>query len=153
VPEPSTVGVYRLGFSPSGRQLFSCEWDKTRLWDVGSGKILHTWPRATGFDPWAAFSADGKRIAVVEGQEIVLRDPVSGKEIARPAAQQRWGMIGGIAFAPDDRWLAVAGLWDGKSARLVVDDAAAGKESAPLQDALGHLPGHLESNDGPHSDA
>lgn len=135
VPEPSTVGIYRLGFSPSGKELFSCEWDKTRLWDVGSGKILHTWPRATGFDPWAAFSANGKRIAVVEGQEIVLRDPVSGKEAARPAARQCWRMIGGIAFAPNDRWLAVTGRWDEKSVRLVVDDVTGDKQSAPLQDA------------------
>jgi WD40 repeat protein len=150
VPEPSTVGIYRLGFSPDGTQLFSCEWDKTRLWDVANGKIMRMWPRATGFDPWAAFNADGKRIAVVEGQEIVLRETVSGKEVTRPAAPKRWGMIGGIAFAPDDRRLAVAGLWDGKSARLVVDAATAGKESAPLQDADGDYKHPFFSRSAPH---
>jgi RNA polymerase sigma factor (sigma-70 family) len=146
VPEPSTVGLYSLSFSPDGRYLVSCEWSTTRLWEVASGRCLRQWPRGTGFDPWAAFASDG-RLAVVErrpdySQEVVFRDPATGKELGRRAASGRWSMISSMAFAPGGRLLAVSGQPEQAKGRLLLWDPGAGREVEPPEDA-GHEYKHL----------
>jgi WD40 repeat protein len=133
VPDPSTTGIYALSFSPDGRRLASCEWHKTRLWDVKSGKFLHGWKRDTGFNPCAAFSPDGKVIALVEpNHELVIRAVDSGKEIQRFVTGKQ--MIGHMAFSPDSRLVAAAVDWTGgQDAKLLVCDRSAGKMEVVLK--------------------
>ena len=51
-------------FSPDGRALTSVSWDDTiRLWDVSTGRLLHTLTGYTGRVYSVAFSPDGRTLA------------------------------------------------------------------------------------------
>jgi WD40 repeat protein len=138
VPEPSTVGIYSLGFSPDGRLLAACEWHKTRLWEVKSGKCLQDWKRHTGFNPAAAFSPDCKVIAVVEpNQEVVIRALDSGKEVRRFVTGGR--MIAGMVFSPDNRLVAAVDGQKELGTKLFLCNLANGKVEAIFEDSSSDL--------------
>jgi WD40 repeat protein len=119
-PVPSSQSVYpELRFSPDGTLLVVLlpEIDmvkaEAQIWDVGAGKQMVRFPlkpARTVYGDWAAFSADGKRLALV-GPEAIGVYRVSGgdklAELPLPAGEP-WC----LAFSPDGSLLAMGGEKD-----------------------------------------
>jgi WD40 repeat protein len=78
-----------VAFSPDSKRLASACWgdDSVRLWDIATGKILHT-NDTTLFDPVRvglfAFSPDGRLLALSSSdRKFVVWDTTTGKEFRR----------------------------------------------------------------------
>ncbi len=107
-----TAAISCVAFLPDGQHAVSCSGDSTvRLWNVDSGKVVHTFHGDHGIG-WLAVSPDGKRLlsASFWGRELRLWDLAAQKPIARVN-------FGGVtplrgSFAPDGRH-AVWGGSDG----------------------------------------
>jgi WD40 repeat protein len=129
-----------VAYSPDGSRIASSAgWDgpeggagTSRLWDAGTGKeiaVLAKWQDGVRA---AAFSPDGKRVAVRAGDFVHLCDAVTGRRLAvlGPHAKS----VGGLAYSPDGKRLASTDgsntirLWDGESgaAVAVMRDHSAG---------------------------
>jgi WD40 repeat protein len=105
---------YPLAFSPSGKIMASGELGKINLWDIATAKIVATCKeeaaKYVGFRS-IAFSADGKFLASVAGEEEVeLWDLRTGKGTILFHEEPRQGAaLAGVAFSPDSETVAVAG--------------------------------------------
>src|SRR5262249_39461506 len=112
------MGVFRghtgrvdsAGFKPDGTQLASLSADNTvRVWDVAGRQQLAVYsgvvhrPGAS-----AAFSPDGKKLAMPDGQVFKLLDLTSGEVLHRFNTEQR--MACHVVFSPDGKLLAGNGL-------------------------------------------
>jgi WD40 repeat protein len=109
-----------LAFSPDGRTVAT--WSRSGtifVWDLGTGrtrelKLGEVWTAAV------AFSADGKRIAVVTSDGpsrayvVAVHDAATGREVHRFAPfrgpARRGAELKDLAFSPDGTLLAVAGM-------------------------------------------
>lgn len=60
--EPKT-GWHNIAFSPDGHLLATGGWKKTRVWEVQSGRLRHSFLDHSGSVPWLDFSPDGQMIA------------------------------------------------------------------------------------------
>ena len=114
--------VRSIALSPDGRTLAAASEFKVDLWDVRTGKPL---PVLKGKGGTAAFSADGKILAVGESTETIRVWAVAtGKEIHRLRAP---GLSGAfvIHIAPGGRTVAVLGMlgeltvWDTLTGKLL----------------------------------
>ena len=120
---PSSIDVAERGnvvFSPDGRWLVTSDPDAYSFWEVGAWKLHHRLSRAlpSYFGGYAAFSRDGKTIAVIgANRDITLVDPESGTELATLANPEPHE-IQCFSFSSDGRYLAVGNndptvtLWD-----------------------------------------
>jgi RNA polymerase sigma factor (sigma-70 family) len=115
-------GDLPLAFTPDGRTLATGSGDrtflKTFLWDVSSGRLLHTLDAAA---PSMAFSPDGTVLALACGQSVRLWDPNTGREVEALKGDPEAGHV--LAFSPDGRTLAAGSgpavhLWDPASGRV-----------------------------------
>jgi WD40 repeat protein len=118
-------------YSPYGTRILTCDRDRTaRIWDAATGKPLATWPGYTAGIGAAAFSPDGRRVAVTqEGWQVV--DYKDGRLPARHLFTDRttcvWDAATGknlfhllkhddrvvsVQFSPDGRKIVTA-AWDG----------------------------------------
>jgi WD40 repeat protein len=99
--------VYCLAFSPDGRSLIACSGTRLSLlrWEVATGKELTPIGPHDGGLNWAAFSPDGRSVAVASmGRTVYLWETATGR--ARLILKDR-GYTTTLAFSPDGRLLAL----------------------------------------------
>jgi WD40 repeat protein len=112
---------YRVAFAPDGKTLASSRKDRTRLWDIVTGRVLRDIPCKE--ETWClAFSPDGKTLATGNADSLLhLWDPATGKELGQLRGHEspRYsGGVHGVAFGPDGKTLFSGGgdqtirLWD-----------------------------------------
>lgn len=108
-----TKGVTSLCVSPDGKKLISGSWDKTvRVWDIESGKLLHTISAHTKQVWSVALSGDGKQIVSASFDGTVqMHELTSGKSVRvlKEAANELWV----TAISPDGETV-IAGSEDRK---------------------------------------
>jgi tetratricopeptide (TPR) repeat protein len=111
-----TATVYSVAYSPDGKLLTSASQDGAiRLQDAATGKTVRTiqGPAVKDQASEIAFSADGKILAAgAEDGSVRLWDVASGEK----QSPLRWHNrhVSSLAFGPDNRFLASAGLHDRK---------------------------------------
>jgi len=117
--EKQVAGVV---FSPDGKRLTTTSMDQqVRTWDVSKGgRLLDLAFPTTVFD--AAYSPDGKRLAAIGRESVLLWDSRSGEELLTlrgvPSPGRDPGFNPRIAFSRDGRYLAATNyngtlsLWD-----------------------------------------
>lgn len=116
------VGVLNLAFSPDGKWLLTAGQETpitgadlatvqraTKLWDVKTWRERRTF-RFSGMSGGnAAFSLDGRWLAVTTASNIVQLFDVMQESPSRILASGESWMTGGVAFSPDGSWLAQSG--------------------------------------------
>jgi WD40 repeat protein len=133
-PSGSTVAVVRLGYSP------------TQIWDVGSGRLLHSLPVQMGsrerneaalvLGKRARYSPDGSALVTVDASGSVRiwdvetggqRDVIIGLVRSITEPQLTASMATGFSFSPDGRFLAIETwgqqvfIWDTETHRIAVE--------------------------------
>jgi RNA polymerase sigma factor (sigma-70 family) len=115
--ELAVLGKYRgnqrfITFSPDGAKLASlADGSQGEVWDLATHKVIVTLPKGEFLDsPVAAFSPDGKAIALKIGPEVLI------SIIEITTGKQRWRMLDNwsmtprqdvLVFTPDSRTLLV----------------------------------------------
>jgi WD40 repeat protein len=136
-PDPPTDDLpFTTAFSPDGTRLAvggGGETGRVELWDVATGRLVHTLPGHRAM-VWAlAFSPDGTRLASASHDKTAkIWNVVTGKELF--ALKGHTDRVSAVAFAPDGRRLAT-GSHDRK---VKLWDPATGRE-------FGMLPGHTDT--------
>ena len=135
-----TSQVWSVAFDPKSRWLLSAATDHTvRLWDIETGSEIRCLKIESANQ--AVFSPNGDQFltgagnffATIKDHSIRLWDTASG--------QQLWGcreagIVRGLAFSPDGRWVAADN--SAKSYSWGLWDASTGQEiPCPLKDAIG----------------
>jgi WD40 repeat protein len=119
--ERDAVGghVVSLDLSPDGRRLVTGNFEGAYVWDVADGRLLREIPR--GQDEGvrrAAFSPDGKRLAVLMPPHLRVLDVATGR--AEASCEVAGRHFGGVVWSPDGTTVALgteAGveLWDARA--------------------------------------
>ncbi|WP_449351638.1 WD40 repeat domain-containing protein [Streptomyces shaanxiensis] len=122
-----TAPVDAAALSSNGRALATHSGDgRIQIWELPEGRVRHTMA-APGDGEIAAFSPDGRILAVATTTAIGLWDATDGRELATVRTPD--GAVRGVAFSPDGRSLAAA------STRAVrVWDVAGGRTRHTLTD-------------------
>ncbi|MFE7563705.1 trypsin-like peptidase domain-containing protein [Kitasatospora sp. NPDC057500] len=129
-----TEAIYAVAFSPDRKTLATAGGDRSvRLWDVDTGKTLHTLTGHTESVFSAAFSPDGKTLATASFDDTAqLWDVGTGS--SRATLEGHTSDVNAVAFSPDGKALATAG--DDGSVRLWNVDTR-----SPLVTLQGHTGG------------
>jgi RNA polymerase sigma factor (sigma-70 family) len=104
-------GTFAVVFSPDGKMLVSGgRDDRVKLWDVASGRRLHTLERHYSWVETLAVSPDGRTVAS-SGQDGLIRlwDAVSGKDACPQVGHKHTVSL--TALTPDGKTAVTAG-WD-----------------------------------------
>jgi WD40 repeat protein len=131
--------VRSVAFSPDGARIASGSFDDTiKLWDVASGRLLHTFQGHSNYVESVAFSLDGARLASASWDgTIKLWDAASGALLATLFACEGKGVgftPDGLFFGDADPRAAFAIVRD--STKLPMDDFTALNRRDSLADAL-----------------
>ena len=128
LPENTGGSLRAMAFRPGGRDLLTTSNDgMVRVWEVETGKPRHNLSQTRGFRVSAAYSRDGRQIAVWWPTEVQLHDADTGKWLwGWPQSEE----VENVAISPDGTRLAVSG---GRAIRVL--DAANGQT---LQELFGH---------------
>lgn len=123
-------------FTPDGKSLICCGGDhRLTVREAATGRVIRTFGdapavgRAIGGlgNHWAALSADGKMLAEIDGNDAVLWDVTSGKEVRRLTGSTL--PVHSVGFSPDGKMLAAgagAGFPNGDT-EVDLWDVGAGK--------------------------
>jgi WD40 repeat protein/serine/threonine protein kinase len=115
-----------VAFSPDGKSLVTLNNDHVAiLWDLATGRQRWTFPIDLGKQQgwqWAAFSPNGRTLAVTRAAGVTLLDTATGRPVGKVAPGTA---VSAVAFSPNGKWLAWASaagpitLWDrpGREAR------------------------------------
>ncbi len=123
--------------SPDGARVATCGNDRlVKIWDAATGEMLKALPAAKHMTMTAAWSPDGKSLAVATGDPfykvkeggVAVYDTASWE--ARAGAEWAAHQAQGAAFSPDGKWLAVGGLG---ADSVAVYDAVTGKKAATMK--------------------
>src|SRR5262249_153734 len=127
--------THTAAFSPDGKLLAAGSGDGTVfLWEVATGKERGRWRKLSSCINDLAFSPDGRGLAAATwelGQRSLRYwDVATGKDLCDIESR---GRVGRIAFAPDGKLLATAGLDDDNGEHLIwFWDVATGKRLRAL---------------------
>jgi WD40 repeat protein len=118
-------GAESVAFLPGGHQFVTGGFDgTTKLWDVATGKQLHSLTTNQGSRVWAvAVSPDGRQALATGRDAVVLWDLATGKEVRR--FPNDTAVVERLAFSPDGRHfvsstdiLGSARLWEVKTGEV-----------------------------------
>lgn len=144
--EGHSSAVQAIALSPDGKQLLSASVNEVKLWDLGSGTVLRTFPGGTfsGFYQAVAFSPDGHYALIGASQDktVKLLDLGTGQEVR--SFKGHTNFIMSVAFSPDGK-LALSGS-RGNSVKLW--DVATGKELRTMKGHSGGISSVAFSPDG-----
>jgi WD40 repeat protein len=108
--------IFELTFTSDGTTIVSHgSGYAIKRWDVKSGKLKKTIPLKDG--TFAAFSPDGKLVAVLADQAVRILDTETGAEKRTLAIKQNFGM-NKVAFSPSNNLIAVShknSVWVGET--------------------------------------
>jgi WD40 repeat protein/serine/threonine protein kinase/tetratricopeptide (TPR) repeat protein len=121
--------IFGLAYSPDGTQLAtgsekSDESPVVRLWDPATGQAISELKCPAYGSPavWVAFSPDGTRLAATCGDQVIVWDPRTGREIPTSVRDPQHRLTA-VAFSPDGTLLAAASdrdavlIWDARDGR------------------------------------
>ena len=129
-------------FSPDGRRaLTSSDGNSVRLWDAEAGRQITTFTGAGSGT--AAFSPDGRLVAMPDHNTVVVRDANAGDREGR-VLQGHSAAVRSAAFSPDGRRIVTAS--DDRTAR--VWDVQTGEEIAALREHTAPVRSAVFSPDG-----
>jgi hypothetical protein len=102
--------IYDTGFSPDGRILATCSYDRLIvLWDVASGKVLRTLKDHSDSVYGIAFRPDGKWLASASADRAVkVWDVATGKLLY--TLGDATDVVYTVAWSPDGNHLAAGGI-------------------------------------------
>jgi WD40 repeat protein len=113
-------GVWSLAFDPTGRWLATgAEDGRVRLWNPRTGAEGAELPADPRHYGRAAFSPDGRTVAVGLGREVWLCDPETGAVVRTLRLTGTLGSVQTLVFSPDGRLLAL-----GDNGKVFVRDLA-----------------------------
>lgn len=122
----SSGGQNLMAFSPEGALLASGNSSGgISIWKVSSDGTLSLLHAMQGEDVVSmAFDPQGRRLYVGAGTNLLVYDPLTGREVARIRHQDR---VKGMAFSPDGNTLVTASLksiqfWDVQKMKVIVTD-------------------------------
>jgi len=133
----SIDSVLSVAFSPNGKKVIIGSHNNTAvLWDLASGRVLHTLPLPATYVSRVAFNRDGTQVLTAcwdNDKVVTLWDPATGRKLRQisqaggdEAAQ--YGILNSVAISPDGRQILTAGgdfsqkaaeiiLWDVRTAK------------------------------------
>jgi len=126
-------------FTNDGKHLICSGEQGLTLRDATTGQVVQTLGnkeqqgpgiRGRAGDHYLALAPDGKMLAWVDGNEVILWNLSTGQEIRR--LKDHTGPVGSVAFSPDGKILAAGTNLVGKGDTIVFWEVATGKDQHPL---------------------
>jgi WD40 repeat protein len=128
--------VQSVAFSPDGKMIASGSHDgKVRLWDIGSGRLIHSFAEHGYIVYSVAFNPDGKTLASASGDRTIKLWNVGARKFIRSFDLGNDGRDGfcAVAFSPDGKTLASAS-WKGLSSLLTLWNVNTGRPIRSFED-------------------